>query len=131
MTFRTLIAALGIAALAACTPPKSENTSAPQVAPVLVSEDAKDTHSFARPEEARVTHVSLDLAADFDKKVMAGAATLDVSGITADSRANAVQAQAAQTKVLLAQATLRNSIAWFITMAWIVGGIVVVSEVIL
>lgn len=49
----------------------------------------------------------------------------------ADSRANAVQAQAAQTKVLLAQATLRNSIAWFITMAWIVGGIVVVSEVIL
>lgn len=96
MTFRTLIAALGIAALAACTPPKSENTSAPQVAPVLVSEDAKDTHSFARPEEARVTHVSLDLTADFDKKVTAGAATLDVEAkpgakeIVLDSRDLAV-----------------------------------------
>ena len=48
------------------------------VAPVLLSEDAKDVHSFARPEAARVSHVALDLAADFEAKRMAGTATLDL-----------------------------------------------------
>ena len=36
----------------------------------------RDIHSFARPDEARVTHVALDLRADFDTKVLAGRATL-------------------------------------------------------
>jgi len=38
-----------------------------------------DPHSHARPDEARVTHVSLDLRADFDRKVFAGAATLTIA----------------------------------------------------
>ena len=37
-----------------------------------------DTSSYARPDEARVRHVSLDLTADFDRKVFHGKATLDV-----------------------------------------------------
>jgi len=37
-----------------------------------------DRHSFARPQEARVTHVALDLVADFDRKVLSGAATLTI-----------------------------------------------------
>jgi leukotriene-A4 hydrolase len=35
-----------------------------------------DIHSFARPDEARVTHVALDLRADFSARVLSGRATL-------------------------------------------------------
>jgi leukotriene-A4 hydrolase len=38
----------------------------------------RDIHSYARPWEARVTHVALDLTADFTAKTLAGSATLDV-----------------------------------------------------
>ncbi|HYD72134.1 MAG TPA: M1 family metallopeptidase [Candidatus Binatia bacterium] len=37
-----------------------------------------DTSSYARPDEARVRHVSLDLTADFDRKVFHGKCTLEV-----------------------------------------------------
>ena len=49
-----------------------------QVAPILTGADARDESSFARPEVARVTHVALDLDADFQAKRMAGTATLDI-----------------------------------------------------
>ena len=38
----------------------------------------RDIHSFARPEEARVTHVSLDLRTDFASRTLEGTATLDL-----------------------------------------------------
>lgn len=50
----------------------------PQVAPILTTPEARDPHSFARPEIARVTHVALDLDADFEGHRMAGTATLDI-----------------------------------------------------
>ena len=53
---------------------KSEAT----VAPILTTPDAQDIHSFAKPLEARVTHVALDLAVDFDAKRLGGVATLDI-----------------------------------------------------
>jgi len=37
-----------------------------------------DAHSYARPAEARVTHVGLDLKVDFERKVLSGRATLDI-----------------------------------------------------
>ncbi len=37
-----------------------------------------DTHSYARPDEAVVTHLSLDLTADFESKKMFGTATYDI-----------------------------------------------------
>ena len=43
-----------------------------------VGEPVRDIHSFARPEEARVTHVDLDLTADFQAKQLSGRATLDL-----------------------------------------------------
>jgi len=46
--------------------------------PILTSPDAKDVLSYARPEIARVTHVDLDLTADFKAHVMRGTATLDI-----------------------------------------------------
>ena len=39
----------------------------------------RDPHSAARPEEARVTHVALDLAADFTAKTLTGTATLTLA----------------------------------------------------
>ena len=76
------LAALTI--LAACTSggganeQKAANAGDRQVAPVLTGADARDEESFARPEVARVTHVALDLDADFAAKRMAGTATLDI-----------------------------------------------------
>ena len=40
---------------------------------------AQDVHSYARPAEARVTHVSLNLAVDVAAKTLAGTATLTVA----------------------------------------------------
>jgi leukotriene-A4 hydrolase len=36
----------------------------------------RDIHSYARPDDVRVTHVALDLDADFDARVLSGTATL-------------------------------------------------------
>jgi len=57
---------------------KQEQPSKPMVAPILTGADARDTFSYAQPEIARVTHVALDLAADFDAKRLGGTATLDI-----------------------------------------------------
>jgi len=56
----------------------SRSGAARPVAPVLTGAEARDAHSFARPEIARVTHVALDLDADFEARRMAGTATLDI-----------------------------------------------------
>jgi aminopeptidase N len=47
-------------------------------APILTTPDAKDTRSFSEPQVARVTHVDLDLTADFAAKTMSGTAALDI-----------------------------------------------------
>ncbi|HZI94432.1 MAG TPA: M1 family metallopeptidase [Patescibacteria group bacterium] len=39
-----------------------------------------DIHSFARPDEARVTHMNLDWRIDFDERVIDGSVTLMVKG---------------------------------------------------
>jgi aminopeptidase N len=48
-------------------------------APILTTPEAKDELSYARPEIARVTHVALDLTADFAAREMRGTATLDIA----------------------------------------------------
>src|SRR4051812_26757053 len=55
-----------------------QNTAATAVAPILTTPDAVDTHSFARPLEARVTHVALDLDVDFDARRLGGTARIDI-----------------------------------------------------
>ncbi|TMJ11755.1 MAG: M1 family metallopeptidase [Alphaproteobacteria bacterium] len=80
-----LAAALALLACA-CSPSVKEQkaeeqrqaSAAPKVAPILNAPDAKDIHSYARPAEARVTHVALDLRTDFEAKRIGGTATLDV-----------------------------------------------------
>jgi aminopeptidase N len=77
---RHLTIAASFLATAAC----ATNSTVPEeraqtpVAPVLTSAEARDIHSFARPEVARVTHVALDLALDFAAKSVGGTATLDL-----------------------------------------------------
>ena len=68
------------AALAACSPALQGNAAPAgrMVAPLLLTPDAKDNRSYAQPELARVTHVALDLAADFQAKRLGGTATLDL-----------------------------------------------------
>lgn len=69
-------AALALTGLSACT--QKSPDAAPAVSPILTTEQARDEFTFARPQEARVTHVSLDLALDFAAKDVVGKATLDV-----------------------------------------------------
>ncbi len=82
---RILAAALCLTA-AACSPAATNNSAADagnaqaerMVAPILTGEDARDPHTYARPEIARVTHVAMDLALDFEGKRVSGTATLDI-----------------------------------------------------
>ena len=48
------------------------------IAPILTSAEAFDDQTFADLQEARVTHIDLDLAMDFDAKTIGGTATLDI-----------------------------------------------------
>jgi leukotriene-A4 hydrolase len=81
--FRTAAVAASLL-LAACQSSET-NTASPagdtetaQIAPILSTPDAKDDASYARPLEARVHHVALDLTVDFDAKRVGGTATLDI-----------------------------------------------------
>jgi aminopeptidase N len=70
-----------VATVSACKPRETDPTQVPPsvaAAPVLTGPDAKDIHSYADPAVARVTHVALDLTANFETRTMQGAATLDV-----------------------------------------------------
>ena len=78
-------AAAALLVLAACErqdqPPAAQNEQAsqgPAIAPILASADAVDVHSYAKPLEARVHHVALDLAVDFEARRLGGTATLDI-----------------------------------------------------
>jgi len=78
MTLRALFsAACAAALLAGCasTPPSSGAAATEAARPIALP---RDVHSFARPEIARVTHVGLDLRADFTAKKLTGTAALDV-----------------------------------------------------
>ena len=83
------LAALAFAAaalLAGCKPAeKAPDASASPAAasqpipPILLTPEGQDNQSYANPREARVTHVALDLQANFIDHVLAGTATLDIA----------------------------------------------------
>ncbi len=70
--------------LVACGKPAAESPAAPVTTPGAVlaippaPEQLRDIHSFAEPGIARVTHVDLDLTADFGQRTLGGTATLKV-----------------------------------------------------
>jgi aminopeptidase N len=67
---RFLLASALLAAPALAAPDKPS--------PILTTPDARDVLTYARPEVARVTHVDLNLTADFSSRTMRGTATLDI-----------------------------------------------------
>ncbi|APE28040.1 M1 family metallopeptidase [Aurantiacibacter gangjinensis] len=73
---KPLFALTATAMLAACNTDMAEQERV--VAPVLTSEQAFDEFTYARPQEARVTHVAFDLDLDFEGRRVEGTATLDV-----------------------------------------------------
>lgn len=70
---RTLLGAtLAAPALSACaTVPADTRASMPAL--------PHDPHSYAKPDEARVLNVSLDVRADFERKVITGTCTLTIA----------------------------------------------------
>ncbi len=85
MKLSRLAAAAAALLIASCQSEQARNATDPtpvdtraEVAPILTTADAKDVHSYARPLEARVTHVALDLDLSFDTKRIGGRATLDI-----------------------------------------------------
>ena len=67
-----------VAALALLCGMPGAALAAPAVAPILMTSASVDDRTWAQPRVARVTHVDLDLVADFDAKAVSGTATLDV-----------------------------------------------------
>ena len=80
---RILLLAASALALPAAPAIAQPATAGQQVAPVLATADAVDPHSFARPREARVSNVMLDLTVDFAGSTVGGTATLDIVRRTA------------------------------------------------
>ena len=59
--------------------PVLAQTAPPPVPAILKTPEARDIHSYAQPLVARVTHVDLDLTADFKAQQMKGKAALDIA----------------------------------------------------
>jgi aminopeptidase N len=79
MMKRTWTLAVVLCTVAGCQtmPPPSTTTptTPPLTTPAAVT---ADPHSYARPAEARVEHLTLDLSTDFVRKQLAGTATLRI-----------------------------------------------------
>jgi leukotriene-A4 hydrolase len=103
--FRLLSCLALIMTVAACgrteTPDKAAIVT-PPTTPAAAARAAADIHSFARPAEARVSHVALDLRANFDTRVLFGTATLtvqrvpDASQVVLDTRDLTIESVATQ-----------------------------------
>ena len=48
----------------------------------LTAEEVQDPSSYANVNDVRVTHMDLDLAVDFDRRVLSGSATLQIDNMT-------------------------------------------------
>ena len=85
-----------IAACSSPEPPRQPDAQTTQATPLTTP----DVHSYARPDQARVTHVALDLRADFAARTLGGRATLmvtrapDVSQVVLDTRGLAIESVA-------------------------------------
>ena len=77
-------------AVAACSPqsvtPESSTSSSDAAAPATAEiKSGVDYHSLSNPGEMKVTHLDLDLTADFDAKRLKGSVTLTFDKLAADA----------------------------------------------
>ena len=61
-----------------------DNNSDNSIFDLYKSADRKDQHSFSNPHEALITHLHLDLTADFASKKLFGTATFDIESENAE-----------------------------------------------
>ena len=78
---RTHTVALGVALLAACT------VSVPPPPALKTDDVARDIHSYARPDEVRITHLDLEWQVDFGRRMLDGVAVLHLERAAAGKRA--------------------------------------------
>lgn len=78
MIRQLLVSAAAASLLAACSSLAPEAAPTPPAAEAPMVQLVQDIHSFARPNEARVTDVAVDLVADFERRVLSGTATLAI-----------------------------------------------------
>ena len=79
-----LVSALALASalgLSACSTTTGSAALAPPAVAPAPGPDAVDSHTYARPEIARVVDVALDLTANFEAKTLSGTATLDILAV--------------------------------------------------
>lgn len=81
-----LVTVVSASALVNQTAAKKSKFMKQQLALAMV----KDTHTYARPHEAQVTHVDMDLAVDFRRRVLEGSAILTVQRSPRSPRAPVV-----------------------------------------
>jgi len=80
----SLLAAAGLTlGLAACEAPVEEAEPPTASTDLPAGFFSQDQHSFARPGEARVTHMTIDLTVDFDDQVLDGSVELDLQRMQA------------------------------------------------
>ena len=73
---------VGMLALTAC---KEAPKNAIVSEPVMPIDAGIDYHSFSNPDEIKVTHIDLDLTADFIQKSLIGSATLTFERVNKDA----------------------------------------------
>ena len=73
--FATIAAALGVAVTGCRGNQNPESTVQAPARPAVAVQKVVDEHSFAQPDKVRTTDLALDLAIDFDQKVIRGVAT--------------------------------------------------------
>lgn len=75
---RVVLLSVLLAGCALIPPALKPAPAAPEIAPILTTPEAVDSQSYARPREARVTHVDLDLTTDFAAHTVSGTAALTI-----------------------------------------------------
>ena len=78
MTLKARAVLLSLLLCGAAAPVLAQ-TAPPPLPAILKTPEARDVHSYAQPLIARVTHVDLDLTADFKARQMKGKAALDIA----------------------------------------------------
>lgn len=74
MKFHQIFAFMSVFVLMQCATPTESSES----------KFVEDYHSYARPNEAVITHLQLDIKADFDREIIKGTATYDIKNNNAD-----------------------------------------------
>src|SRR5262245_18391124 len=72
------------------------------------NETSRDIHSYANPEQVRVSHVHLDLDVDFDRKALKGSSTLTLERVIAGN--HPLKLDTRDLKIIKAEASSDGSV---------------------